>query len=546
MSTAATPTQPALSSVVANTPPSGRRLPIWAVAGVATLGSLLFGYDTGVISGALPYMAMPPAAHGLGLTSVAEGFIAGALLIGAAFGALTGGRVSDRWGRRTALLVLAVIFAVGALGSSLAPNLAVMYLFRFVLGYAVGGASATVPVYLSEMAPASIRGTIVAIDQLMIVSGQLLAFTCNAIIDRAHGGPQADIVADPAGRLSAGRHSWDAITGLQQALGGPLDTDAWRAYVAQLSLGGGNGDAWRYMLVLCTIPAVALWLGMRLMPESSRWYVAQRRYVEAVAALKRVRTDDVAPELEAMVAAHEADASLPKATFGQLWATPWLRRLFLVGVLLAVCNQTSGVNTVMYYAPKVLEYAGLGSSAAITAQVANGVMSVIGAGFGVWFMHKLRRRTILIWCISLVAGCMFAMAALFLAVIEPAMASGTKPPAAVPFLVLAVMGFFMFVVQAANGPVVWTMLGEMFPSRFRGIANGTAVFAMWVVNALITFTFPTLLATLGGGLTYLGYGVLNVVVALALFRVMPETSGRSLEELEGYLRRRYSKPSDRM
>lgn len=198
-------TREQMAQAVSHTPASGKHRGILSIAAVATLGSLLFGYDTGVISGALPYMYMPDAAKGLQLTSLEEGAIGGTLLIGAALGALFGGRLSDRYGRRHNITLLAIIFLVGALGTTFAPNVWVMYPFRVILGLAVGGASATVPVYLAETAPKRIRGSIVAIDQLMIVTGQLLAFTMNAIINTAKGGPQLTIEADPSGLLSLGR-----------------------------------------------------------------------------------------------------------------------------------------------------------------------------------------------------------------------------------------------------------------------------------------------------------------------------------------------------
>ncbi|WP_092608313.1 MFS transporter [Raineyella antarctica] len=536
-----------LREAAVRTPMTGRHRSVVAVAGVATLGSLLFGYDTGVVSGALPYMYMPTDAHGLALNALEEGLVGATLLVGAALGALFGGRLSDRYGRRHNLLVLAAIFVIGALGTTFAPGLWMLYPFRFILGLAVGGASATVPVYLSETAPPRIRGTIVSLDQLMIVFGQLLAFTFNAVINQVYGGPRLTVAADPSGVLSTGSQSWDNVTAQQSALGGPMDPGAWQHFVQQLTITGGNGSAWRLMLVLATIPALALWIGMRRMPESSRWYMVQHRYYEAIGSLKRVRDErdgDLSDEVLEMARVQRRTEAMPKGTFREVLRTPWIRRLFLVGVLLAVCNQTTGVNTVMYYAPKVLEYAGLGASAAITAQVANGVMSVIGAAAGLWLIFRFRRRQILITCISLVAVSMFAIAALFTLLIQPHMAAGTRPPAYAPFLVLAVMGFFMLVVQSSNGPVVWTMLGEMFPAHVRGIANGAAVFCMWIVNAAITFTFPWMMSTLGGGRTYLLYGVVNVVVAVVLYKVMPETSGRSLEELEVHLQATFSRPGD--
>ena len=541
-------TPAAMQKAVEATPPSGRHRGILAIAGVATLGSLLFGYDTGVISGALPYMYMPFGAKGLQLTSLEEGAIGGTLLIGAALGALIGGRLSDRYGRRHNITMLAILFLLGALGTTFAPNVWVMYPFRVVLGFAVGGASATVPVYLAETAPKRIRGSIVAIDQLMIVTGQLLAFAMNAAISTAQGGPKVNIASVPAESygLETGLQPFDNISRLQASKGGPLDSAAYHQFLDQIVISGGNGETWRYMLVLCSVPAVALWIGIRLMPESSRWYVAKERLYDAIGALKRVRdpSKDGALEDELMEMAearqHEIAEEAQRRGLGYVWSTPWLRKLLLVGIFLAIVNQTTGVNTVMYYAPKVLEYAGMSTSSSITAQVANGVMSVIGSAIGIWLIMRFRRRQILIADVTGVGVCLLGIAATFQLAIAPHMNAGTTPPSWAAFLILGLMAVFMLIVQSSNGTVVWTMMGEIFPANVRGVMNGTAIFCMWVANAAITWTFPRMMESLGGGATYAVYGVLNIVIALVLLKVMPETSGRSLEQIERDMERRYS------
>ena len=250
----AIPSDDELSALVEATPASGPRRSIALLATVATFGSLLFGYDTGVIAGALPYMYMPSVAGGLGINEFEEGLVGGVLAIGAAIGAIGAGRLSDRNGRRHNILLLAVVFIVGTIGCTVAPNIWVLYLFRFVLGLAVGGASATVPIYLSESAPTRMRGALVALDQFMIVFGQLLAYSMNAALSHAHGGPRVLVSADPSGTLTPGQwYSWDEVS-----------------RVATAVVSEGDGSAWRWMLVLATIPAVLLWVGMRLMPESGR------------------------------------------------------------------------------------------------------------------------------------------------------------------------------------------------------------------------------------------------------------------------------------
>lgn len=259
------PTRAQIDELVTQTPASGRRR---SVAFVATLGSLLFGYDTGVIAGALPYMYMPHAAGELGINSFEEGLVGGILLIGCAFGAFFGGRLSDRYGRRHNILLLAVVFFVGAMACTFSPNLWVLYPARFVLGFAIGGASATVPVYLAETAPKRIRGTLVGVDQLMIVTGQFLAFAMNAIIARGiTGGPEARVsTVDPGTSVT--------INGVRTTIeaGQCYTWDALQQVADAVTIDGGNGNTWRYMLVICSIPAIALWIGMRMMPESSRWY----------------------------------------------------------------------------------------------------------------------------------------------------------------------------------------------------------------------------------------------------------------------------------
>ncbi|MDO5728339.1 MAG: MFS transporter [Actinomycetaceae bacterium] len=536
--------QSEIRAAVQETPPSGKSRKIGFVAGIATLGAFLFGYDTGVISGALPYMYMPVDAGGLHLTATEEGAVGATLLLGAALGALIGGRLSDRWGRRHNILLLAILFMFGAVGTALAPNIWIMYIFRVILGFAVGGASATVPVYLSEIAPKRIRGTIVAIDQLMIVTGQLMAFTFNAIINSVYGGPQLNIAEDPAGMLEPGMQSFDNVNSLAASKGGTLTSGQWYEYLDQIVVQGGNGAGWRLMLLLCTIPAIALWVGMRLMPESPRWYAANQQYYQSIAALKRIREEDkdgpVENEFAEILEIQREREHEEKGTFADIFREKWIRKLFFIGVFIAICNQTTGVNTIMYYAPKVLQYAGMGTSAAITAQIANGVMSVVGSAVALWLIFRFRRRQILITCLFSVFATLGIISALFHFTIQPAMDTHVAPPAWAPLLILAMMGAFMLVVQAGNGPVVWTMMGEMFPSKVRGIANGSAVFCLWVVNAFITWTFPKMMESWGGATTYAFYAILNLVFGMILYKIMPETSGKSLEELEAEFEERYS------
>ncbi|QTE30091.1 sugar porter family MFS transporter [Pengzhenrongella sicca] len=456
-----------------------------AIALVATLGGLLFGYDTGVIAGALPFMSDTVANGGLGLSPLTEGLVTSSLLFGAAFGALYGGRLSDRYGRRHNLLMLAAVFFVGAVGTAFAPSVAVMVAARVVLGLAVGGASATVPVYLAEIAPKELRGRLVAVDQLMIVTGQLLAYSTNAVLANV----------------------WD------------------------------GHSTWRWMLFLCSIPAVALWIGMHRMPETARWFACKFRFGEAAEVLRATRTPgyDIKAELSEMLdVAQESDARREGG-----WAdlkTPWIKRLVLIGVGIAVLQQLTGVNTLMYYAPTILTETGLGTNAALTATIANGVVSVIAAVAGLWLVGRFRRRNLLIIGQLGIIASLAAIATTFGLLVQPSLEAGTTPPTSSSYTVLAFMLCFLIFQQGAVSPVTWVMLSEIFPMRMRGFGMGLAVFLMWIANAIITFSFPLLISTFGGTGTFLVFAVVNVGTMLFSWRMVPETSHLTLEELEGEFR----------
>ncbi|MDR2453973.1 MAG: sugar porter family MFS transporter [Bifidobacteriaceae bacterium] len=485
-----------LERLVAATPASGKRRSLRAVAGAATLGSLLFGYDTGVISGALPYMQHSQADGGLGLTAAQEGLVGGVLLVGAAIGAVAGGRLSDEFGRRHNIRWLAALFFFAALGQALAPSIEVMYVFRFALGLAVGAASTTVPVYLAETAPKALRGTMVAVDQLMIVTGQMLAFSMNALIaNTAH-----------------------------------------------------NSTAWRDMLLLCSLPAVLLWIAMSRMPESARWLAVRGDLADAIGALKRVRRESeagIAGEI-AQFALAQAPRSQPRRRGLRALRAPWVRRVVLVGVGIAILQQTTGINTIMYYAPKILMVAGQGETASITAQVANGVISVVGSACGLWFVTRMRRRRMLIAGQLGIIASLAAIAAVFWTQIQPHLLPGGEPNPANPpsalgsYAVLGGMMVFLFFNQGLQAPANWVLLSEIFPMAIRGFGMGLATFCMWMANAAITWAFPMMIARLGGGPTFAVFAVINVATVVFSIIFVPETKNLSLEQLEGRLRRRFA------
>jgi len=450
------------------------------IALIATLGGLLFGYDTGVISGALLFMG-----NDLHLTPFTTGLVTSSLLFGAAFGALASGHFAAAVGRRKIILVLAIIFAAGALGTALAPAVEWMIFFRLILGVAVGGASATVPVYIAEMAPANKRGQLVTMQELMIVSGQMLAYISNA--------------------------GFNAVWG---------------------------GDAtWRWMLAVATVPAVLLWFGMLFMPDSPRWYAMKGRLAEARQVLERTRAQrDVEWELTEIeeTLAEEQQKAPPRL---RELRQPWLFKLFLMGVGIAVIQQLTGVNTIMYYAPTMLKAVGMSDNAALFATIANGVISVLMTFVGIWLLGRIGRRTMTMIGQFGCTACLVFIGAVSYLMPE---AVNHQPDLLRSYMVLAGMLMFLSFQQGALSPVTWLLLSEIFPTRLRGIFMGGAVFAMWIANFLISLMFPILLASVGLSGAFFIFAAIGIGGALFVVRCVPETRNRSLEQIEHYLHDRLS------
>ena len=454
-----------------NKPGSQHRGYLTRLTVISTLGGLLFGYDTGVISGALLYMQ-----DSLNMSPVEEAMVVSALLFpGAALGALSGGRLADTLGRRGTLLVCALLFLVGALGCAVAPTVGFMVVARVILGLGVGAAAVTCPLYLAEMAPAHLRGRMVTINELMIVTGQMLAFAINALLDT--------LIHDP--------------------------------------------EVWRLMLGVASIPAIGLLIGMLVLPESPRWFAIRERFADSRRILDLSRSPEEADlEYKEIVAAATTAKSERSHAWRDLKDNPWMRKLLWIGIGLAVVQQATGINTVNYYAPSILERSGLGVSASLVATVAVGVTSVLMTILGIYLLGFVGRRRMLVIGFSGVVASQAILAVVF-----------TLPQSdLVSYTILAAMMLFVAFVQCFIGTCVWLLLSEIFPMAIRGFAMGIAVFALWTVNAAISFLFPILVVALGSTGTFVVFAVVNLASLVFVSKFVPETKGQSLEELEVHFR----------
>ncbi len=386
------------------------------IALIATFGGLLFGYDTGVINGALE-----PMSRELGMDSTAQGWVTGSLAFAAAIGALGCGRISDRFGRRTTIIGLSTIFFIGALACVFAPNVAVLITGRTLLGLAVGGASAVVPVFLAELAPYEIRGSLSGRNELMVVGGQLAAFIVNALIG-----------------------------------------NVW----------GEHDGVWRWMFAICTLPATQ-------------------------------------------------NNAAGKESVG---VRGWFVRILLVGILVGAGQQLTGINSIMYYGIKVLKEAGFSESAALIANIAPGTIAVLGSILSLRLMERVPRR------VMVITG--YSSTAFFHVLIAGASMLLPADNAARPWILLVLIVCFVGAMQTCLNVSTWVIMSELFPLRVRAAGMGISAFSGWMMNGVLSLAFPVILGAVGLTGSFIGFAVVNVIIALLMFRNLPETRGVSLEQVE--------------
>lgn len=432
-------------------------------------GGILFGYDIGVMTGALPFLQQD---WGLQANPAAIGWITSSVLLGAIFGGALSGQVGDRLGGRKGILIAAVIFMIGSVLSALAPHDGTIYLIaaRTFLGLAVGAASALVPAYMAEMAPAHLRGRLSGLNQTMIVSGMLASYTVDYLLK-------------------------DLAT-------------AW---------------AWRMMLALAAVPAVVLFLGVMRLPESPRFLVRTGHAEQARRVLTMIHpADSVDAELNEIQQTVDHEAKIGEHTS---WATlleSKYRYLLIAGVGVAAFQQFQGANAIFYYIPLIVEKAsGASAGSALTWPIIQGVILVLGSLLFLAVADRFKRRTLLALGGSLMG----------ISFILPAIINWIDPTAN-PMLIVVFMSVYVAFYSFTWAPLTWVLVGEIFPLVIRGRAAGLASSFNWIGSFLVGLLFPIMTASMPQPAVFAIFGVICLLGVLFIRTRVPETRGRTLEEIE--------------
>ncbi len=438
------------------------------VYALGALAAVLFGYDNGIIGAALLFIP-----RDLPLTPLQEGAVVSATVFGAMVGALGSGPAADRLGRQRILLSAGVVFTIGALGAGAAASVGMLVTFRFILGLGIGIASVIVPLYLAEMAPARERGVVTSLNQYMIIVG----------------------------------------TALSAALGYAL----------------AFAGSWRWMLLIGVFPAVVLMVGMLAMPDTPRSLIRRGQPDQARAVLVGLRGDTAETEREfAEITALERQQHDTGAV--ARLSAPWVRRLLLLGALLAIFQQITGINAIVYYAPTILTGFGVSKTTALLFFFLNGLVNIgtIALVVRSKVVDRRGRKPVLL------AGLVGMSASLF--------AVGTAvlilPGNSTALVVIAAAAFVVFTntFSATWGPVLWVMLAEIFPLAIRGAAMAIATLFNWLAAFVISLTFPSFVASAGIGAAFIVFAVIGVVLFPVVWLMVPETKERSLESLEAAFR----------
>lgn len=433
-----------------------RRIFTWSI--IIALGGFLFGLDTAVISGA--EQDIQKLWH---LNVFKHGLTVSIALIGTVMGAMAGGIPTDSLGRKKTLFWIAVLFLVSAIGSGLAIDWYTFLFFRFLGGLAVGCSSVTAPMYISELSPAAYRGRLVAMFQFNIVLGILIAFLSNYLLQ--------DI----------------------------------------------GDNSWRWMLGIQALPAIAFLIAILYIPESPRWLIVKKgKSDDALEILSLIDPATAKKELIAIEKSHNANNGV--ASSANLFTKKY-RFPVLLAILFASFNQVSGINAIIYYAPRIFEMTGLGTDSALLSSVGLGLVNFIFTLLAMNFIDRYGRRTLMY------VGSFGTIATL--ALVASAFYTESFSGYAVPVYLFLYIGFFAF----SQGAVIWVFISEIFPNEVRAKGQSLGSFTHWLMATVIAFSFPYITTKLGGGNSFMLFAVMMVFQLVFVWKVMPETKGRSLEEV---------------
>ena len=444
-----------------------RKTNILVIAFIVTLGSLLFGYNTGVVNGSLVFME-----RDLVLTAFQKGLVSSSLTLAAAFGAVFGGSISDKIGRKKTLRIIAWIFLIGAIGCGISFNIFILLFFRFLLGLAVGSSSAVIPLYLGEISSAENRGKMVGLNQVMIVGGQLLAFLFNAIL----------------GNIFI-----------------------------------NNDSIWKVMMGVAAIPAIFMIIGMAKAFESPKWLAKNGQLSQGIEIIKSIyNTEESEKEITELRSIKEDHQQENTKQVKKEAIPSWALKILILGCTLGVIQQFAGINAIMYYGTEILNQYGFSEKASLIFNVLNGVMSVLASLVGMAIVDKLGRKKLEITGLFICA----------LALVSVSFFSKVLTGGSAPYLIMILIFVYIFAFQGAIGPVTWILISEIFPAKYRGSFSGIAVFVLWIANFLVGLFFPVLVEVIGINMTFYGFAFCAVLGIFIVQIFIPETKGKTLEEIE--------------
>lgn len=428
----------------------------------AALGGLLFGYDTAVIAGAIGFLKIK-----YDLNPTMEGWVTSCALVGCIIGAMFSGILSDKIGRKKTLMICALLFGISSVGTGMSELNGFIF-FRIMAGIAIGTASMVSPMYISEISPAEKRGGLVSINQLGVVTGILVIYFVNAYI---------------AGLYD---EAWNISTG------------------------------WRWMFASGSIPSIIFFITLLSVPESPRWLAKQGQWADAENILSRINGKEKASS--AITEIKNALKEEPES-FGEIFK-PGLRLALIIGVMLCVFSQVTGINAIMYYAPEIFKATGDESGSALMQTVLVGAANLLFTLVAIKYVDKAGRKKLLLIGIAGMAVCLLTVGAAFYFHYEKG------------FIVLiAILAYIVF-FAISLGPLAFVVAAEIFPNRIRGVAMSVSIGALWVADIIVSQTFPMLKDSIGVGNTFLIYMIMAFAAFVFVWKMIPETKGKTLEEIE--------------